>query len=180
MRASLDAAFAGAVSRAALVGALPVILLIVFLFQQWIMLAIAAVIATFWLDVPSALTSAVCLWRARRYPEIVQAYAPVRVVEKSTTRRQATTTTYEIEIGSYDTFEIDKATFARIALASPAADPESMVEYGWGPRTRSDTFSLQRAYVTYSRTGQRILEVADQDGELIYADSAYAGEDADE
>ena len=184
MRAWLDAALASAVTRAILLSVLPMVLLIVVLSQQLpeqgIMFAIGAVIAAFWLGLPSAVRNVVQLRRARRDPSIVQAYGTVRVIEQTKKSRQSTITTYEIEIGPYDTFEIDKATFAAIALASPAADPDSQVELGWGPSTRSDAFWLQRAYVTYSRTAQRILEVAGPDGELIHTDPAYAGEDADE
>jgi hypothetical protein len=174
MRAALCTALSDAVVRTALIAIGPVVLLLLSLLFQLALLALLAVGAVALLGVP--VSRVVRLRRARRDPEIVQALGPVRAVEHQLLAGIPFLRSHRLEIGDVDTLASGGAAFSETsAVGEPMHVP--LNEEGEVP-LHDAVFDLT-ALATYSRTGGFLLELRRPNGELIYADPAYAGEDSD-
>jgi hypothetical protein len=177
MRAAIQAALPGALLHLMLVGAGPLIVLILAVALWGVPLVLVAIAGIVVFSVPQAIQRAERLHRARTSPDVVQALGPFRVAERRVLGHFPFPRSHRLEIGELDALTIGSAAFSTISSIGTHMHVPLDAE---GKVPPHDAVFDLLGLATYSRTGDLLLELRRPDGELIYTDPAYAGEDADE
>ena len=177
MSDAIQAAGSTALLHAVLVGAGPLILVILILILGNVLLVLPAILLTVALGVPQAIQRARRLRQAHISPDVVQALGPVRVVEEHMIGVLPYPRSHRLEIGEVDVLTISGAAFSAISAVGTHMHVELDEE---GKVPPHDFVYDLTALATYSRTGDYVLEIRRPNGELIYLDPAYVGTDADE
>jgi hypothetical protein len=171
MRDAVHTSLRGVLLHVALASGPSLFLLLLALTADEVVLLLVAVGVLVLLRVPPAVVRAIRLSRARQAPEIVQVLGPARAVEHHVIHGLPYPRSHRLEIGEIGVVTISGEAFGQISAVG-AAMHVSLNAEGEIP-AHDQVFDLP-ALVTYSRTGDLLLEVRRPDGELIYADPAYA------